>query len=201
MKISRKSILGVASALVLGSTLSVSSPALATDILTTGTYTVCLPTIDSTTITVSNSTPGDHLVWTFSHFTNLGSWFTEPIPGKYVDLGPAVDGEYTLTNESAQALATQAGVTEWPFEINLGSFAGSFGPSDTLSNYDYVAVGLNDTTNPYTECTQPVAPAADELPDTGINAEKSAFGILAGFAVIGTGIVALVVVRRRLSAK
>jgi hypothetical protein len=201
MKISRKSGLALIGAIVVGVTTLAPSAAFATSI-STDNYTLCLPSDDSTFITVTDSTPGDNLVWVFESFTNLGTWSTAYVPNKFVDLGPAVNGDYELTNESAQALATQAGVTEWPFQINLSVYTGSFDGSVQPTNFDYVAVGLNDQANPYTECTQPELPASEEpttLPDTGRNSADVTTGILASVLSACAG-VALVSRRRKARA-
>jgi LPXTG-motif cell wall-anchored protein len=202
MKNSRKAALAVAGVIGVAATLSVSSPALATDVFTTGSYNLCLPSIDSTAFTVSNSTPGDHLVWAFSEFTDVAGWVTQFIPGKYIDLGPSVDGEYAVTNESARALAQQVGVTAWPFELALVISNGPYGPTDTPTpyRYDYTAVGVDTSAPPYTVCDEPVMPEAeleaDELPDTGTNEAETLSGVVAAVALTAVG-VALVLKRRR----
>jgi LPXTG-motif cell wall-anchored protein len=198
IKVSRKSALAVAGVIGVAATLSVSSPALATDVSTSGSYNLCLPSIDATSFTVSNSTSGDHLVWAFSEFKDIGVWFTQFIPGKYIDLGPSVDGEYPVTNESARALAQQVGVTAWPFELALVVSPGPYGPTDTPSQYDYTAVGLNASATPYTVCDEPVMPEAeaDELPDTGTNDAETLSGVVGAVALTAAG-VALVLKRRK----
>lgn len=198
MTISRKSLLSVAGVVGVVAALSVSSPALATTVSTSGSYNLCLPSIDSTSFTVTDSTPGDHLVWAFSEFTDIGGWYTQFIPGKYIDLGPSVNGEYPITNESARALAEQVGVTVWPFELALVAFPGAYGPTDTPREYDYTAVGLNASTTPYTVCDEPVMPEAeaDKLPDTGTNDAGTLSGVVAAVALTAAG-VALVVRRRK----
>jgi LPXTG-motif cell wall-anchored protein len=194
-----KKFVSLSVAVVAGMSLFVGTPAHASVSVNTDVYSLCLPTKDSTTITVTGSAPGDNLVWVFERFTDVGTWSTELISNKFVDLGPAVDGDYTLTNAQAVALATQAGVTEWPFQIDLGVYTSTpYAGTDLPSDYDYVGVGIDDASSPYTECTAPVAPTPEAtesaLPATGRSSSEILTGVGASLLL---GIVGLTLVIRR----
>ncbi|CAB4597732.1 MAG: LPXTG cell wall anchor domain-containing protein [Actinobacteria bacterium] len=163
---------------------------------------VCDASDGSVTWTLSGVTAGDLLVYHFQEFTTVSDYSTAYLPTS-IQAGAAADGPLTISVADAAALATQAGITEWPIEMIAvvypsGTTDFNYETNNTILGSSYAAFGIKYivATTSYEACPKPAAAEAP-LPDTGANSSLiGAFsGIAAGLLVAGA--LALRAVRRR----
>ena len=186
--------------------LGVSPAQAAATVGSTEKYELCDAADGAETFTIAGVTAGDLLVYNFYKFSNVSDYtasYIEP----YILVGDAANETRSFTVADVAALANQAGITDWPLEMNVVVYpAGTtnFNFETTPSTaFQYFAVGIKFLGgNLYEACPKPAvaeAPVSDQLPDTGDNG--STIGVFSAIAagLLAAGALALVTVRRRLA--
>ncbi|CAB4553978.1 unannotated protein [freshwater metagenome] len=181
------------------------SPAQAATVGSTEKYVLCDAADGAETFTIAGVTAGDLLVYNFAKFTNVSDYTTSYIE-PYILVGDAANETRSFTVADVAALANQAGITDWPLEMNVvvypaGTTNFNFETAPPGVPTEYFAVGIKSLGGGlYEACPKPAvadAPVADQLPDTGANG--STIGVFSAIAagLLAAGALALVTVRRR----
>ena len=183
------------------------SPAQAATVGSTEKYELCDAADGAETFTIAGVTAGDLLVYNFYKFSNVSDYTTSYIE-PYILVGDAANETRSFTVADVAALANQAGITDWPLEMNVvvypaGTTNFNFETAPPSAPSEYFAVGVKFLGGGlYEACPKPAvaeAPVSDQLPDTGDNG--STIGVFSAIAagLLAAGALALVTVRRRLA--
>ena len=199
--------IAIAASVAIGLAVAPSSAAFAvTGIANTGAYVICSESDAPAVFSITTPVAGDIIAVTFFKHDALPSYLPLTYVGHLVIRDSAVAEDITVTVADAATWAQQAGITDWPLEIEVNSYpAGTTDFQGTNStSYDYADFGLvSSSPGSYDACTKPElaqsGPSADELPATGTNTTGSVVTGFVALALLTAGGVALAVRRRRTS--